>query len=285
LLRRRGYSTKRYKTIQTAYYNTPTALQQASYHSYLIDFIRTKDVKTFESLISSGISPNPCNIYGESLVHLLCRRGEAELLSVLVQNGCTFQVSDDYGRTPLHDACWASTPQLGIVEMILQQDVNLFHMMDSRGALPLAYVGKDQESAWIEFLESKKDVFWPIRSHAASGEPEPPPLVLFDAKSRPVPDPTSALTVELAAMVASGRMRPFEARFLVYDQRKVKKDKDDTTAASSLDMSEYSEDNTCSLVEYEDSTTFNEDEMSCILSTLSAMHNAPANKQMIGLSI
>lgn len=57
------------------------------------------------------------------------------------------------------------------------------------------------------------DAFWPIRDD----EQAPPALTREQPHTRPVPEPEHALTVELARMVANGRMTPAEAKFLNYD--------------------------------------------------------------------
>jgi ankyrin repeat protein len=81
-----------------------------SYHVYVVDLVKTNQVDKFESLLASGISTNPANTYGEGLINLVCRLGSATMLQTMVEAGCDIQVSDDYGRTPMHDACWARTP-------------------------------------------------------------------------------------------------------------------------------------------------------------------------------
>ena len=101
----RGYSTRRYRTLQTGYYSKPTAFQQASYNVYLVKLVRANKIDELRSVFQAGISPNPCNAYGESLVHMVARRGDHELLNMMLECGTSIQVSDDYGRTPLHDAC------------------------------------------------------------------------------------------------------------------------------------------------------------------------------------
>lgn len=58
--------------------------------------------------MEAGLSPSPCNAYGESLVHLICRRGDADMLQVMLDMGTDIAVADDFGRTLLHDACWAA---------------------------------------------------------------------------------------------------------------------------------------------------------------------------------
>jgi hypothetical protein len=218
MIRSQGYSTRRFKTLQSAYYNKPSPLQMASYELHMINVVKAFDHETLAAAMESGLSPNPCNAYAESLVHMVSRRGDAEALQILVDNGCNLQVADDYGRTPLHDCCWAADPAFEVADIILAVDPRLFYMTDSRGAVPLSYVRKEHWPLWIEYLESKKDALWPMRDLKTDGEEDAPALTLLEANTRPMVDPENALTVELAAMVASGKMKPDEAKYLKYDQ-------------------------------------------------------------------
>jgi len=219
LIRSRGYLTKRYKTLQTGYYNKKTTeLQQASYHMHLFDLVHSDNVTEFAKLIEAGLSPNPCNPYGgESLVHLICQLGKPDFLRVLLRAGATVQVADDYGRTPLHDACRAVTPCFDIVTMLLQADYRMTHMTDCRGAVPLSYVPKEHYDQWIAFFEEQKDLLWPMTSSSTTTPSQTTLIVQHMAcNSRPVPNPENALTATLAQLVASGEMPPEEARFLMY---------------------------------------------------------------------
>ena len=47
-----------------------------------------------------------CNRFSESIVHIACRRSDYEVVEYIVKNGGDCCIVDDYGRTPLHDACW-----------------------------------------------------------------------------------------------------------------------------------------------------------------------------------
>ena len=129
---------------------------------------------------------------------------------MLLDCGTSIQVSDDYGRTPLHDACWAAQPSFKTVELIADKDIALFHMTDSRGAVPLSYVRREHWPLWIDFLESKKDEWWP----PIAGEDTPSPLLEVAPNERPIPEPANALSIELAGIVASGVMSPQEAALL-----------------------------------------------------------------------
>jgi hypothetical protein len=217
MIRSQGYSTRRFQTLQSAYYTKPTPLQRASYDVYMIDCVKAFDHDVLTAVMEVGLSPNPCNAYAESLVHMVSRRGDAKALQILIDNGCNLQVADDYGRLPLHDCCWAADPAFEVADIILAADPRLFYMADARGAVPLSYVRKEHWPLWIEYLESKKDKLWPTRDIKKVGEEGPPALTLTGPNTRAMADPENALTVELAAMVASGKMKPEEAAFLKYD--------------------------------------------------------------------
>jgi hypothetical protein len=208
----RGYSATTYATLATAYYNKPTPLQLASYGVYVIDMIRDGNTVAVQEVLSLGISPNACNKHGESIVHNVCRRSDVDMLDVLVQAGCDIQVSDDCGRTLLHDACWAAEPNFPLVEKLLERDIQLLFMMDARGNLPLSYTRKVHWSDWLQFLQSKKDVFWPRGS--PTGISNVPDLTLALPHSRPICDPKGHLSLELTRMVAGGKLKPNEALFM-----------------------------------------------------------------------
>lgn len=236
MIHSRGYSTRRYRTLQTGYYSKPTEYQQASYHVNLVKLVRNHKVEEFKGIVGSGISPNPCNAYGESLLHMVCRRGDHDLLQIMLDVGSSVQVADDYGRTPLHDACWAATPSFATVEKIANRDITLFHMTDSRGAVPLSYVRREHWPEWIEFLEGKKDTWWPpIR-----GVDEPSVLVDIAPNERPIPMPENALSMELAGMVASGVMTPDEAKVLMEEDEAM--DDEDSDSDSDYDSDDSDSD-------------------------------------------
>jgi hypothetical protein len=71
ILSERGYSTQPYETLKTAYYNKPTTYQKASYGCRMVEIVRRGDVEGMKKMMEMGISPNPCNVYGESLVHMV----------------------------------------------------------------------------------------------------------------------------------------------------------------------------------------------------------------------
>jgi ankyrin repeat protein len=210
-LKMRGYSTERYNTINSGYSNMPTQLQLVSYDAHILKMIiRDKDEHKIREMLTCGISPNACNKYGETLLHKVCKSGQDKLLQVFLDCGADVQISDGAGRTPMHDACWGSPPSLNTFELLMQQDPYLIHMMDGSGALPLSLVRKENYGAWNAFLVSILDIYWSPRD-ASTGNQGPPPLALEKANSRPAADPDQALSIELASLVSSGKMKPEDA--------------------------------------------------------------------------
>lgn len=206
MIKSRGYCTRNFCSLEGGYYCKPTELQKASYGIRIVQAVRASNVELLKSLLNCGLSPNPCNKFGESVVHMVCRRGDYKLLKVLVDNGCSLQVTDDFGRTPLHDACWTAKPNFEIVQLILDTDERLLHLVDCRGSSPLSYVKREHWSKWIAFFKSKQEIYWKPRKVEDVGEEPPPPLVSEAPHSRPIKDPKNAISVETAEKISSGKM-------------------------------------------------------------------------------
>lgn len=62
------------------------------------------------------------NKFGESVVHIACRRGNLDVLRFLVANGGSLTACDDLGRFPLHEVCWAAQPRFDIVRVFLEEE-------------------------------------------------------------------------------------------------------------------------------------------------------------------
>ena len=267
VLKSRGYSFNAYKALQSAYYNKPTELQKASYGPKLIEAIRSNNTAALQDFMEAGLSPNACNNYGESIVHMVCRLGRVDCLQVLMRYGCDLQVADDYGRTPAHDACWAAEINFDLVDILLENDRRLMSLEDARGALPLTYLKDEQWTDWTKYIMSRKDRFWPDRDVVRLGVESDPPLTTEEPNSRPVPNPKETISPELAKMVADGRMSAIEASL-------IKEEGDLTTQDSfSLDNEEDEDDfdseDDSSYADYDsDSEAFDESEFQAVLGSL-----------------
>ena len=136
---------------------------------------------------------------------MVCRRGDYDILKLLMDEGATVQVSDDFGRTPMHDACWTIKPCFKSIKMILEKDIRLLHIVDCRGSPPLEYVKRESWREWNEFFDQQKEVFWPQRSLDEDNAEAPPPLVNVPPHSKPIADPEKCTSVEQVAMFTNGR--------------------------------------------------------------------------------
>lgn len=232
MLRERGYSTARFPGLSTAYYNRPTPLQQASYQNYFLQCIRTRQTAAVEAMLKAGLSPNPLQCSsGESVLHLVCRAGNWQMLQLLLAHGASVQTVNDFGRSPLHDAVWTTYPSFATVELLLDQDVRLLHVTDWRGALPLAYVPRHQWVAWGHFLEQHADRYWPRRDIDSQGAQPFPSRVLQPPHSHPQADPKRPLPFRVAVLVAQGRLEPEESLLLLDEEEVDRDDEDDCSEA------------------------------------------------------
>jgi len=152
------------------YYSTPE----------LVNSIRDNDLVTVRALYTAGkITCNACNPFGESLLHVACRRGHAAMIHYLVDT-CGFGLSalyqcDDFQRTPLHDTLWSSsTAKYQIIDYFLHHPdaaaihiVSLFFVKDKRGFTPLDYSRKEEHSTWLHFFQKRKHLLRSASSSAA----------------------------------------------------------------------------------------------------------------------
>ena len=122
----------------------------------LVKAVRSNDVTTVRRLHQQGHSMEACNKYGDSIVHLACRRNSEEVLEYLLLNReVSCKLACDYGRTPLHDACWTAQPNYNIIGMLLDACPDLLYIKDARGSTALEYLKKDHWQDMNRFLEQR----------------------------------------------------------------------------------------------------------------------------------
>jgi hypothetical protein len=107
-----------------------------------------------------------CNRFSESIIHMACRRATYPIVEYILLHGGDCTMVDDYGRTPLHDACWRANPGFDIVTLLLDKNTDLLLTMDVRGATPLKYVHEEHWLQWCAYLFHQKDKYWAPRGDA-----------------------------------------------------------------------------------------------------------------------
>lgn len=90
---------------------------------------------------------------------MACRRGDVEVVRVLVKEfQVRVDVRDDYGRTPLHDACWTTTPNFEVMDILIDAvDPMLLLAEDVRGHTPFDYARREHWELWLRFLKERKE--------------------------------------------------------------------------------------------------------------------------------
>ncbi|CAN0080871.1 unnamed protein product, partial [Ectocarpus sp. 8 AP-2014] len=125
LLEKRGRTPKATVSSSKAGYNEPpTAKQVMDYDAqpHLSGLARRGDMEGLQRAVDAGRRMDACNKFGESVVHVACRRGNLPLLLFLVANGGSLTACDDLGRFPLHEVCWAAQPRFDIVRVFLEEE-------------------------------------------------------------------------------------------------------------------------------------------------------------------
>lgn len=81
-------------------FHPPTPEQIEAYSNDAVSAVRSSDVDSLRELLSNGHSLQCCNRFGESLLHVACRRSNAKIVAFLLHEANVSPcIRDDYGRT------------------------------------------------------------------------------------------------------------------------------------------------------------------------------------------
>lgn len=141
-----------YKSLD-GFFADPTEAEISSYRSDVLDAVRSRDIVALRCFYEQGRPLKCSNQFGESLLHLACRRGFLDVVRFLVEDAhVPLRVRDDYGRTPLHDALWTTEPHPELVDYIITNCPDLLYIKDRRENTPFSFVRKNDYGVWVEFL-------------------------------------------------------------------------------------------------------------------------------------
>lgn len=141
-------------------FQKPSEEATDAYDMAAVKAIRASDVSKLRALLEEGKTFNACNRFGESLIHMACRRGDVDVVKFLIYDAhVSVDVRDDFGRTPLHDACWTATPNFDVMEVLLKcAPPELLLAEDVRGHSPFHYARREHWDQWVKFLSSKSQL-------------------------------------------------------------------------------------------------------------------------------
>jgi hypothetical protein len=127
-----------------------------AYGHEVLNAVRNQDLELLRRFYEEGRPLKCSNQFGESLLHLACRKSFAGVTRFLVEDAqVPFNVKDDFGRNPSHDACWTISPNWDLMDLIVEKCPDLFFIEDVRGHTPLDYVRMEHWPAWIKYLADK----------------------------------------------------------------------------------------------------------------------------------
>ncbi|CAB9519261.1 ANK [Seminavis robusta] len=123
--------------------------------------VRMCDLDKMRELHNAGKSFDACNRFGESLLHMACRRGDARVVKFLIEEAkVQVDVTDDFGRTVLHDACWTGSVHTDVMDVLITAVPPEFWVTeDKRGHTPFDYAPRKDWGPWLRYLRSKQGQF------------------------------------------------------------------------------------------------------------------------------
>lgn len=153
------------------YFHVYSEEELESYTCEVTAAVRSLDLDKLRSMKEEGVSFQCSNRFGESLIHMACRRGSFEVVNFFTEEaGVDIKCKDDLGRTPLHDACWTAEPNFELVEHLVSISPSLLLMADSRGHCPLQYTRRQHWPLWISFLKKHEDTISIIKTLPLLGQ-------------------------------------------------------------------------------------------------------------------
>jgi len=131
-----------------------------AYQEATVSAAREGDLTALQEIYKSDENAlECCNRFGESILHILSRRGRLDCVEFLLETAkVSLRIRDDYGRTCLHDACWSVTPNYELVKYLVSKEPRLLLIRDVRGHLPMQYVREEHADEWKRFWETNKNL-------------------------------------------------------------------------------------------------------------------------------
>ena len=156
------YKTYSYEDVKDTFFVKLKPESYSGYDKTISTASRAGDLKTFQEYHAQGKPVQVCNKYGESVVHTVCRCGHTQLLNFLLNEAfVSVQISDDYGRNPMHDAAWTHKPNFGLARKLVLECPDLLYIKDTKGFTPMNYAGPSTWSAWCKFFDNNAELLQP----------------------------------------------------------------------------------------------------------------------------
>ena len=156
----RAWMEQQQKRSQDYSFSKPSPEELANYDLAVVKAVRERNLTRVQSMFQEGHKFDACNRFGESLIHMACRRGDRDMVAFLLDDArVNPDVCDDFGRRPLHDALWTSQPSLDVVGFLLKKvPPSMFLAEDVRGHTPFHYARREHWPSWVAFLRENAHI-------------------------------------------------------------------------------------------------------------------------------
>lgn len=156
----RAWMEEQQKRNQDYAFSKPSSEELANYDLAVVKAVRECKLTRVQDMLKEGHKFDACNRFGESLIHMACRRGDRDMVAFLLDDAhVNPNVCDDFGRRPLHDALWTSQPSLDVVGFLLSKvPPSMFMAEDVRGHTPFHYARREHWPIWVKFLKENAHI-------------------------------------------------------------------------------------------------------------------------------
>jgi hypothetical protein len=162
LLAYRGYEYRTYPSSESSLKRLLKQSELKSYSKELLTSIGDGDIPALQHMLQNKKHILACNRFGESTLHIACRKSNIDVVQLIFDHEDCPVMIDDYGRSPLHDAMWAISPNFEVIDILLEYSVEMLYLTDNRGFSPLHYIRKEHILSLCLYFYSRRDRFWPI---------------------------------------------------------------------------------------------------------------------------
>ena len=137
-------------------------------HASRIVYASCNNLEAIQFLVLHGANVNSYNrLDGSTSLHEAARRGQIEMMTLLLDNGADIESQSNEGFTPLFSA--VRNGKLEAVKLLLERGANVHHFLKDEGWAPLHYVSTFPTDNTVEIMAALLDAGTDIEIQCGNG--------------------------------------------------------------------------------------------------------------------